>query len=179
MPDLRQTRKKLTAALAIMAAVDVLAAVVYVSPLVGSAEARRLQMNQLQAELNTKTREVAPLKDLPHKVVIANREIADFYKKRFPAQNSDIASEFGKLAAANGVKIEQGRYKVKEEEVGHVQPVEIEYDLAGDYTALAKFINALERDPTFFVIDSVTLGGEQRGPVKLSMKLETYLKAGS
>ena len=31
----------------------------------------------------------------------------------------------------------------------------------------------------FFIIDSVTLGGEPQGTVKLSMKLETYLKAGS
>ncbi len=31
----------------------------------------------------------------------------------------------------------------------------------------------------FFIINSVTLGGQQQGPVKLSMKLETYLKAGS
>ena len=54
----------------------------------------------------------------------------------------------------------------------------MEADLAGNYVALARFINALERDETFFIINSVTLGGEQTGPVKLQMKLETYLKAG-
>ena len=42
MPDLRQTRKNLTTALAIMGAVDLLAAIVYFSPLVGSAENRRI-----------------------------------------------------------------------------------------------------------------------------------------
>ena len=31
----------------------------------------------------------------------------------------------------------------------------------------------------FFVINSVTLGGEPRGAVKLNVKLETFLKAGS
>ena len=31
----------------------------------------------------------------------------------------------------------------------------------------------------FFIINSVTLGGEQQGPVKLNVKLEAYLKAGS
>ncbi|MFZ0734942.1 MAG: type 4a pilus biogenesis protein PilO [Candidatus Sulfotelmatobacter sp.] len=179
MPDLRQTRKKLKTMLAILAAVDVLAAVVYVSPLVGSAETRRMQLNQLQAELNIKTRQVAPLKNLPQKVVIANQEIADFYKKRFPSQNSDIVSELGKLASSNGVRIEQGRFKFEDEEIGRVQPVEMEYAFSGDYTALAKFINALERDQMFFVINSVSLGGEQHGPVKLGVKLETYLKVTS
>ena len=111
MPDLRQTRKNLKIALAIMAGVDLLAAIVYFSPLVGSAESRRQEMNQLQAELTTKTRQVAPLKDLPQKVVLASHQINDFYKKRFPTQQSQILTELGKLAVANGVTIEQEKYK--------------------------------------------------------------------
>ena len=83
MPDLRQTRKKLKTALAIMAGVDLLAALVYFSPLVGSAESRRMEMNLLQADLTTKTRQVAPLKDLPQKLVLASHQINDFYKRRF------------------------------------------------------------------------------------------------
>ena len=179
MPDLRRTRKNLRMALAIMAGVDLLAAVVYFSPLVGSAETRRMEMNLLQAELTTKTRQVAPLKDLPQKVVLASHQINDFYKRRFPTQSSQIVTEFGKLAASNGVAIEAVKYKLKEAETGGLQPEKIEANLAGNYTSLARFINALERDEMFFIIDSVTLGGEPQGSVKLSMKLETYLKAGT
>jgi type IV pilus assembly protein PilO len=178
MPDLRQTRKKLKTALAIMAGVDLLAALVYFSPLVGSAESRRMQMNLLQADLTTKTRQVAPLKDLPQKLVLAGHQINDFYQRRFAVQQSQIVTEFDKLASGNGVAIEQVRYKPEETGEGGLQPVEIEADLAGNYTSLAKFINALERDEMFFIINSVTLGGSPQGPVRLNMKLETYLKAG-
>lgn len=179
MPDLRRTRKNLKTVIAIMAGVDLLAAVVYFSPLVGSAESRRMELNQLQTELNTKTRQVAPLKDLPQKVVLASHQINDFYKRRFPSQSSQIVTEFGKIAAANGVAIEQVKYKLDEAETGGLQPEEIEASLAGNYTSLARFINALERDEMFFIIDSVTLGGQPQGSVKLSMKVETYLKAGT
>ena len=179
MPDLRRTRRNLKSALAVMAGVDLLLAIVYFSPLVGSAESRRMELNQLQAELTTKTREVAPLKDLPHKVLLASHEIDDFYKKRFPNQDSQIVTEFGKLALANGVRIEQVKYPVKEEGEGRLRPVELEANLSGSYTSLAKFINALERDEMFFIINSITLGGQPEGPVKLDMKLETYLKAGT
>ncbi len=179
MPDLRRTRKNLTTALAVMAGVNLLAAIVYFSPLVGSAESRRTEMNLLQAELTAKTRQVAPLKDLPQKVTLASHQIEDFYKTRFPSQSSQIVTEFGKVAVANGVTIETVKYKLKEAETGGLQPDEIEASLAGNYTALARFINALERDKMFFIIDSVTLGGEPQGAVKLSMKLETYLKAGT
>jgi len=179
MPDLRKTRKKLQTALAIMAGVDLLAAVLYLSPVVGSAEARRMELNQLQAELTTKTRQVAPLKDLPRKVVTANHEITDFYKNRFPSTNSQVLTEIGKLTSANGVRIEQGRFKPADATIDGLQAVEMEYDFAGSYTSLAKFINALERDEMFFIINSVTLGGDPQGPVKLGVKLETYLKVGS
>ena len=57
--------------------------------------------------------------------------------------------------------------------------MQMEAALSGSYTSLAKFINALERDEIFFIIDSVDLGGQPQGPVKLSVKLEAYLKAGS
>ena len=179
MPDLRQTRKKLKTALAVMAGVDLLAAVVYFSPLVGSPETRRQELNTLQTELMTKTRQVAPLKDLPQKVVLAGRQISDFYKKRFPTTESQVLTEFGKVASANGVKIEQGKNKLKDAEQGGLEPVEMEWNLAGDYKSLARFINALERDEMFFIIEGVSLGGQPQGLVKLDMKVETYLKAGS
>lgn len=179
MPDLRQTRKHLKVGLGILAALDLLAAAIYFSPLVGSAETRRMELSQLQTELNTKTRQVAPLKDLPHKVDQANKQIVDFYKNRLASQNSQIYAEFGKVAAANGVTIDQGKYKVKDEEAGNLMPIEMEADLSGSYTNLAKFINALERDEMFFIIKSVTLGGEPHGTVKLTLKLDTFLKVAS
>ncbi len=179
MPDLRKTRKDLKVALGVMIALDVAAAVLYFSPLIGSAETRRMEMNQLQSELTVKTRQVAPLKDLPRKVTLASQEIGDFYKKRFPSENSQILTEIGKLASANGVRIEQGRYKPGETITVGLQQVNMEYDLAGNYTSLARFINAVERDEMFFIIDNVSLGGDPQGPVKLGVKLETYLKVGS
>ena len=179
MPDLRQTRKNIKTALAVLVGVDVVALLVLLSPLVGSTESRRQELNQLWSELRTKTRQVEPLRNLDKKVVTANRQITEFYKKRFPAQDSQIATQFGKLAAANGVVIEHARYKVQEEEAGGLRPVEMEAALSGNYVSLAKFINALERDDMFFLISGITLAGEQKGPIKLQMKLETYLKAGA
>ena len=95
MPDLRQTRKKLKLTLAVLGGVDLLAAILYFSPLVGSAESRRMELNQLQAELTAKTRQVAPLKDLPEKVEIAKGQISSFYNHRFASQNSQIYTEIG------------------------------------------------------------------------------------
>ncbi len=179
MPDLRRTRKNIKIALAALVGVDVIAVMVLLSPLVGSSESRRQELNQLWGELKLKTQQVEPLANLPEKVVTSNHQIDDFYKKRFPTQDSQIATQFGKLAAANEVTIEEAKYKQGESEIGRLLPVEVEADLSGNYVSLARFINALERDDMLFIISSVTLEGEQKGPIKLQMKVETYLKAGA
>src|SRR5271170_4467454 len=51
MPDLGNSRRKLKIAIGAMLAADVIAVGVLFSPLVGSADSRRLQINELRAEL--------------------------------------------------------------------------------------------------------------------------------
>jgi Tfp pilus assembly protein PilO len=179
MADLRQTRKKIKIALAILGAIDLVALLVLISPLVGSTASRRQELNRLWSELQVKTRQVGPLKDLPGKLQTARRQIAEFYKKRFPAADSEINTELAKVAAASGVTVEQAHYKSKDAGVGQLQSVEVEASLSGTYVSLARFINALERDDMLFIIDNISLAGEQKGPIKLQVKVETYLKAGA
>jgi type IV pilus assembly protein PilO len=177
MPDVRDARKKVRIAIAALVLVDVAAAVMLFSPLVGSEHSRREQMDQLWRELQLKTREVEPLRDVDKKIATARQQIDDFYKNRLPAQDSAIYEELGKVAKQSGVHIGQIRSKSKDTDPVGLQPVEIQADFSGDYLQLVRFINSLERDPLFFIISSVELGGEQAGVVRLQLKLETYRKA--
>ena len=52
----------------------------------------------------------------------------------------------------------------------------IDARLSGDYRPLMQFLNSLERDKMFFVIDGVTLTGQQSGTVNLRLRLTTYLR---
>src|SRR5262245_45122581 len=110
MPELKDLRSKVKAALAVMLVIDLVAVALLLSPVVGSANSRKIQMDQLWRELQLKTREVQPLVGLDQKVVTAKQQIDGFYKDRLPEQDSAISESFGKLASANGVKIGQIRY---------------------------------------------------------------------
>jgi len=178
MADLQQTRKKVKIVLASLLLLDVAALAIYFSPLVGSEKSRRQQLDQMWKELQLKTHEVQPLRGLDKKIPVARGQIDQFYKDRFTSQSSVISEDLGKLAAQSGVKIGQIKYSVKDPESVGLREVEIEADLAGDYLQLVRFVNALERDKLFFLVNSVVLGGEQAGVVRLQMKLETYLKTG-
>jgi type IV pilus assembly protein PilO len=176
-PDASDARKKVKIAIAVLVAVDIVAAVVLLSPLVGSERSRREQLDQLWKELQQKTRAAEPLRNFDKKIVTARQQIDDFYKNRLPTQDSTIYEELGKVAGQSGVRIGQIRSKAKDADSVGLRPVEIEADFSGGYLQLVRFINALERDPLFFIVDSVQLGGEQGGVVKLQIKLETYQKA--
>jgi type IV pilus assembly protein PilO len=179
MPDLRDTRRKVKIALITMAAVDVILIAVFFSPLIGSEGSRHEQLDQAWRELQQKTREVEPLRGLDKKIPVARKQIDDFYAQRLPAQDSAISTDLGKAAAETGVRIGSIKYTMKDPLPVGVRRLEIEADLAGGYLQLVRFINALEREQLFFLVDSVGLGGEQGGVVKLQLKLETYLKAGA
>lgn len=179
MPDLRSTRRKFKMAMGAMLCLDVAAVAVLLSPLAGSERSRRGQLEQLWTELQQKTREVEPLRGLDKKIVLAGDQIDQFYKNRLPDQDSKISAELGTLVSENGVSISQAKYTFKDPEPIGLRRVEIDASLSGDYLHLVRFINAVERDQLFFIIDNVELGGEQAGTVKLQMKLETYLRTGT
>jgi Tfp pilus assembly protein PilO len=179
MPDFANSRRKLKVAIGTMLAVDVVAVAVLFSPLVGSAGSRRLQINELRAELTKRTREVEPLRGMDKKIVLAKDQIGGFYKDRFAAKDSDLTNELGKLASENGVRIQQARYKEEEAESSGVIPVAIEGSFSGDYLQLVRFINTLERSKLFFSVDSVDLAGESAGPVKLEIMMHSYLRSGA
>jgi Tfp pilus assembly protein PilO len=179
VPDLGNSRRKLKIAIGAMLAADVVAAGILFSPLVGSANSRTLEINELRAQLTKKTREVQPLRGMDKKIVLAKDQIGGFYKDRFAAKDSDLTNELGKLASENGVRIQQARYKEEEAESSGVIPVAIEGSFSGDYLQLVRFINTLERSKLFFSVDSVDLAGESAGPVKLEITMHSYLRSGA
>ncbi len=193
MADLRETRRKLKIGMATLLAVDIIALGILFSPIVGSEASRRDQLSTLWKELQIKTREVEPLKGLDKKIPVAREQINDFYKTRFTSQQSDISGDLGKLAQESGVKISEIKYKEKlEDENGPnkqsqgvdpaqvgLRKIQIDAGFEGNYLQLIRFVNSLERNHLFFLVDSVELGGRENGMVQLKMTLETYLKAGA
>ena len=179
MPDLGKSRRKLKIAIGAMLAADVIAVAVLFSPLVGSVESRRLQILELRAALTKKNHEVAPLRGMDAKIVLAKDQIGGFYKDRFAATDSELASELGKLAAENGIRIQQATYKQEDPESSGIIPVEIHGGFSGDYLQLVRFINTLERSKMFFMVDGVELAGEAAGPVKLGITIHSYLRSGA
>lgn len=177
MADLTARRRTLKNVVIVLAVLDVLAIAYLLSPLSRTRAQHQQERDRVQQQLQVRQREVAPLKNIDQKLVVARKEIADFYDHRLPGEYSAIAAEIGKLASENNVRLTVAKYGAEDAEVPGLQRVRIEAGIDGDYTNIVKFINAMERDKMFFIIDSVALSEVQGGNVKLQVKLETYLKS--
>ncbi|HUI83981.1 MAG TPA: hypothetical protein VL240_07150 [Candidatus Binatia bacterium] len=178
MASIRETRHKLMPAVIVLAALDLACIGFLLSPAGRSRQARQREYGALRNRLVAKQQEVLPTRGMDEKLKRASQDIGVFYDTRFPAEYSSVSEELGKIAGQTGVRLGGVRYDEKDAPIEGLRKLNVEITLAGDYLQEVKFINALERDRMFFLIDGIALG-EQQGNVRLQLKLETYLRAGA
>jgi hypothetical protein len=131
--------------------------------------------------MELKTAEIAatPLRGLDAKLPEATAEADRFSRERLPATDSDMLRELGALTKQARVRLTRVQYApatVLAGTPGELTEVRMDATLTGDYRPLMLFLNSLERDKMFFVINRVTLTGQQTGTVSLRMGLTTYLR---
>jgi type IV pilus assembly protein PilO len=140
----------------------------------GSSRQEQLQQAQLQlAQLRIQT---SRLDGLPEKVEQSRMDADKFYAQRVPANYSSFLADIGTLVTKNNVHFTRAGYTQSPAIAGLVE-VRIDANLAGEYSGVMHFINDLERDKTLYVINAVTLTGQQGGLVNLRLRVTTYLHA--
>jgi hypothetical protein len=177
MASIGEIRRKWMPALIALVVLDLACVGYLLSPAGRSRQARQREYYELRAQLTAKRQEVLPTRGMDQKLKQASQDIITFDDERFPAQYSTVAEELGKLAADTGVHFAGLRYDKRGATIEGLRKLDIEITLSGDYLQEVKFINGLERDKMFFLIDGVNLA-EQQGVVRLQLKLETYLRGG-
>ena len=115
------------------------------------------------------------LRGLDSKLQASDTEAARFYRDRLPYAYSDVAAQLGVVAKRTGVRLSRASYVQAVPDNG-VTEVRIDAAVTGEYAAIARFMNGLERDPSFFLIETVALSGAQNGLVNLQMRIGTYLR---
>jgi hypothetical protein len=134
-----------------------------------------------QARVKLRAAEIAakPLRGLDTKLVDSSAAADKFYAQRLPYATSQVAAELGALTKREGVRLTRAQYAYNPVLSGKDALTEIRMDagVAGDYRPIVQFINAVERDKTFFVINGIGLSGQQTGQVSLRIRMTTYLRA--
>jgi Tfp pilus assembly protein PilO len=128
-----------------------------------------------QVELKTLDLQTAPLRGLQDRVDESRSQIQSFYDKRIPPNYSSIATRIGELQVKSGVHLTRVGY-TQGKPGSYLTEISMEAGISGGYPQIMHFVNALERDQTFFVIRAMGLTGQQGGLVNLRLQVSTWLK---
>jgi hypothetical protein len=133
------------------------------------------QLAVKQVELRTAELQAKPLRNLPERVSESTKGAGHFYDGRVPGADSAILAELGTLEQKANVRLSRVQTSFAPA-LRDVTEVRMDASVSGDYTPVMKFINSVERDKMFLVIDGLTLTGQQGGLVNLRLKVRTYLR---
>ena len=176
MRDLAAVRRRFVILAVVLALVAVAAGAFLLTPYGRSRQRLQADFERLRLERQRKDVENGPLENIDQKLVLARKQIDDFYRDRLPSQYSEVSAELSKQASAGGVKLGGVKYELdKDVPAPGVRAIHISVAVVGNYVNVMKFINALERDKMLFVPASVDLT-EGQGGVSLDLKLDTYLR---
>ena len=128
-----------------------------------------------QLQLRTLELQTAPLRGLDGRVDQARVKMAGFEQKRIPPNYSSIDARIEELQLASGVRLARVQYTQAPRGQGLTE-ISVDTNISGDYPAIMRFVNSIERNQTFFVIRTMSFTGAQGGLVNLRMQLSTWLR---
>jgi hypothetical protein len=143
--------------------------------LAATSSSRTDALASKQIELKALDMETAPLRGLDKRVDESREQIKDFYLKRIPPNYSSIATRIGELQVKAGVRLSRVQYS-QGKPGDELTEISMDAGISGDYPQIMRFVNGLERDQTFFVIQAMSLTGQQGGLVNLRLRVSTWLR---
>lgn len=185
MRNVAQAQRRLIVIMVCLALVDVVALALLLSPAIHSAKSTQAELQALQTELALKRIQAVPALDMDKKLAEARTQISDFYAHDFVSRYSQISAALAKAADESHVQLANITYLPVKPRPTEAQPlvngklteIDLTLDLSGNYESEIRFINALERSKMLLVIGSVNLAESQGGSIRLSLRMQTYLRA--
>jgi Type II secretion system (T2SS), protein M subtype b len=97
---------------------------------------------------------------------------------------SSVMSELDDIAKKSGLQIVALTSNPKELPDRGVKEESIDATVNGDYGSVVRFLNGLQRSPSFYIVDGLALATDPQnqsglGPIKVGIHLRTYFRATS
>ncbi|HEX3371066.1 MAG TPA: type 4a pilus biogenesis protein PilO [Candidatus Acidoferrales bacterium] len=111
------------------------------------------------------------------------RDCDRFEQSLLPVSNgySSVSAELDGIAKKAGAQIDGRGFKQKEIPKRGMQEVSIDLTVNGEYTAVVRFLNGLQRSKNLYQVDGLALASDAQsqganGPIKVSVHMKTYFR---
>lgn len=166
-------------ALGCVLAADVTLGVISWNAAAEAPEVQAQKLAQLTRTAQLLTADVHKGQAIQKRIPDLASECAGFYQRDLLPASSGYASviaDIGQMARTAGVQ--SNGVKLSEDDVKDrgLQEIKISGDVEGDYPALIRLLQSLERSPHFYLLDELALSSQKSGTVSLRLKLRTYFR---
>jgi len=170
--------------LGVLLAANLAAAVIAFKPFGGSADDLRRERASLQQQLTQLQKQVAQKKQLVAKVQTGRSEGDDFLEKYVTDRHvvtSTIQGELVAIAEASGVVFQPTSWSSEPVDGSDtLSQMTINAACQGNYQALAKFLNQVDRSPRFLIIESLNATQMQAADtLNVTVKIDTFVRGQS
>jgi hypothetical protein len=144
-----------------------------------SEQQLQLRVVHLRAEVAALRSNLRHAEDVQSKIPQIATECDGFYDQQLlgPSQGyAALVTDLDGIARKAGLVTSGVRFDQKNATAHGVTQVDASAVIEGNYDALIRFINGLERSKNFYVLDSLELGSSTGGRVKLNIRLHTYFR---
>ena len=144
------------------------------------------------AVLATESRQVGLVKadiqrasEIQKKIPASLKKLDEFEGSLSPAASgySAISQELTEVAQKNHINIDDEKFHPKEISGRNLTEIEIETAVSGDYTSIVRFLNALQRSKSVYIVDSLQVdspnnvpGQPVSGILKVNLHMRTYFR---
>ena len=131
-------------------------------------------------------KDIKRAQDIRDNIPSIQKDCDHFEQSLFPASSgySSVKSEVDAMAAKSGIRIDDRSYKPMEIASRGMTELVLDATVSGDYRSVITFLNALQRSPNLYEVDSLTLGTENTttasaNAIRVTLHLKTFFRTAS
>ncbi|HVS88973.1 MAG TPA: GspMb/PilO family protein [Candidatus Acidoferrum sp.] len=138
---------------------------------------QNIQLRLLQGDIDR-------AKAIQRSMPVTQIDCEKFEKSLLPASigYSAVAEELGGIAGKAGLQISGVNFRHKELPNRGLSEVELEATISGDYAAVVRFLNGLQRSENVYTVDSLALASDNQSQgasaaIRVTLHLRTFFRA--
>ena len=176
-------RKRIILAFVILLVLADVALAAYSWQLSSAPHAPQQQLSLKTKQHNLLKADIERVQKIRDNIPATQKECDLFERSLFPASSgySAVRSELGAMAGKSGIQLEDLAFKRTEISSRGITEVAVDATVNGNYKNMIVFLNALQRSPNLYAVDTLTLASDtshqaSTNVIKVALHLKTYFR---
>lgn len=180
--DFKFEKRAIVLLLALLVAADV--ALGFYSWNLASAQSAKQELALMTVNRDLLKKDIQRALEIRSHIPAIQKDCEAFEHSLFPESTgySTVSAELGELAAKAGLRLDSRAFKPKPVKGRDLTELAIDAQVMGDYRAVVRFLNGLQRSPNFYAVEGLSARSSNqaqgaRAALQVTVHIKTYFRA--